>query len=88
RMHWGEVARDEQGELVTSGIVGYVGVATGVGDSVEHAQAEAYALARQVGVPNVRFRNDIGDRFIASSRAELQRLGYLPPCASGINSRR
>jgi phosphoribosylamine---glycine ligase len=77
QLHLGEVARVD-GQLVTSGIVGYVMVATGVGATVQAAQQSAYDAVRTVSLPNARYRNDIGDAFLARGRAELQRLGYLP----------
>jgi phosphoribosylamine---glycine ligase len=76
-LHWGEVEL-RAGQLVTSGVIGYTAVATGVGDTVELAQQRAYALARQVFVPNLRYRNDIGAAFLAHGRERLRRLGYLP----------
>jgi phosphoribosylamine--glycine ligase len=76
-LHFSEVERRD-GQLVTSGVIGYTVVATGVGATVEEAQREAYALAEQVFVPNLRYRNDIGAGFLAHGRARLQRLGYLP----------
>lgn len=76
RLHYGEV-RMEHGQLVTAGQIGYLMVATGRGASVRAAQAEAYALARKVIVPNLRYRNDIGDAFETLERAELVRLGWL-----------
>jgi phosphoribosylamine--glycine ligase len=75
-LHFGEVALD-RGQLVTSGSIGYVMVATGTGESAAIAQARAYALARKVLVPNVRYRTDIGDGFMRSGHAALQRLGLL-----------
>lgn len=78
RLHLVEVATDAHGQLVTSGITGYVGVATGIGPTVEAAQQQAYALARKVYVPNLRYRTDIGQDFLRRGRRELQRLGYLP----------
>jgi phosphoribosylamine--glycine ligase len=77
RLHFSEVALAGD-RLVTSGTVGYVMVANGVGASVEAAQREAYALAGKIVLPNVRYRTDIGDRFVRQDRAFLQRLGYLP----------
>jgi len=82
RLHWGEVARDAHGQLVTSGTTGYVAVATGRGASVRAAQREAYDLAGRVYVPNLRYRADIGDAFIAYAGALLQALGYLPDAGS------
>ena len=76
RLSFGEVAL-AGGQLVTSGTIGYLMVTTGTGSEVEDARREAYALARKVYVPNLRYRNDIGASFIARDRATLQRLGYL-----------
>ncbi|MBA2481105.1 MAG: phosphoribosylamine--glycine ligase [Planctomycetes bacterium] len=76
-LHLAEVAmRDNR--LVTSGVLGYLMVATGSGDTVERAQERAYALARTVVVPNLRYRDDIGRRFVARDQATLRRLGWLP----------
>ena len=75
-LHFAEVAQ-VQGRLVTSGACGYVGVATGVGATVGHANAEALRVARGVVVPNLRYRTDIGDRVSHGDLASLQRWGWL-----------
>ncbi len=75
-LHFAEVARD-RGQLVTAGTIGYVMVVTGRGATVEAAQREAYALAAQISIPNVRYRTDIGDRLIARDHARLIRLGWM-----------
>lgn len=77
RLHFAEVALDATGQLVTSGVAGYIAVATGAGPAVEAAQNAAYALAERVYVPNLRYRTDIGAAFRAHGQAELRRLGYL-----------
>ena len=77
-LHLAEVALDD-GQLVTSGAIGYVGVATGVGATVVKARERAYALARKVVVPNLRYRTDIGDRVTNHDLSALVALGYLPP---------
>jgi phosphoribosylamine--glycine ligase len=64
------------GQLVTSGATGYVGVATGVGDTVPAANAEALRVARGVVVPNLRYRRDIGERVWRGDLARLQSLGW------------
>jgi phosphoribosylamine---glycine ligase len=82
-LHYGEVDTVDQ-QLVTSGIIGYVMVVTGVGASVEAARNEAYRRAREVFVPNVRYRTDIGERFLELGRSSLTRLGYLPQGDAGL----
>lgn len=75
-LHYGEVAmRDAQ--LVTSGSIGYVMVATGTGADVASAQAAAYRRVRNVVVRNMRYRNDIGDKLKHHDLAALAALGYL-----------
>lgn len=76
RLHLAEVAM-QGSQLVTSGVAGYVGVATGTGDTVKEASDSAYALARKVVVPNLRYRVDIGERVASHDLAQLQALGYL-----------
>ena len=75
-LHFAEVARLGD-HLVTSGSCGYVGVATGIGDSVQAASDEAYRVARKVVVPNLRYRTDIGERVRRHDLARLTELGWL-----------
>jgi phosphoribosylamine--glycine ligase len=77
RLHWGEVACDVRGQLVTSGITGYIAVVTGTGATVRAAQSAAYALTDRIHVPNIRYRNDIGDAYLDHGEAKLRELGYL-----------
>jgi phosphoribosylamine--glycine ligase len=73
---WAEVAQ-VGGRLVTSGCSGYVGVATGAGDTVQQARDAAYRVARQVVVPNLRYRTDIGERVRLHDLERLRQLGCL-----------
>ena len=75
-LHFGEVERGSDG-LITSGSLGYVAVATGLGESVQEAQSRTYATLRKVVVANARYRNDIGDRLIREDWATLKRLGWV-----------
>jgi phosphoribosylamine--glycine ligase len=76
-LHLAEVALQGD-QLVTAGMIGYVGVATGIGTTIADAQRRAYALAAKVIVPNLRYRTDIGDRVQSHDLAALRDLGYLP----------
>lgn len=71
-----EVARVGE-TLVTSGKSGYVGVATGTGNSIGDAALQAYRLAEKVVVPNLRYRKDIGSRVAGSDWQRLQDLGWI-----------
>ena len=75
-LSWAEVAR-VGGQLVTSGCTGYVGVATGAGETVQQACDAAYRAARQVVVPNLRYRTDIGERVRLRDLERLRQLGYI-----------
>jgi phosphoribosylamine--glycine ligase len=76
-LHFGEVAMLD-GRLVTSGIVGFTMVVTGVGETVQHARERAYGVVRKVYVPNLRYRSDIGLALASGGEAQLRSLGYLP----------
>lgn len=65
-------------QLTLSGTCGCIGVATGVGDSIDAAREDAVALAGQVVVPNLRYRKDIGQKLIDSDFTTLYELGYVP----------
>jgi len=80
-VHYGEVALVD-GELVTAGQIGFVMVVTGRGPTIEDAQREAYALARRIVIPNVRYRNDIGEAVRTGGLSELARLGWFTPSSS------
>jgi phosphoribosylamine--glycine ligase len=75
-LHFAEVGV-EDGRLMTAGPQGYLMVATGCGPDVRAAREAAYRLARGVVTPNVRYRNDIGERFLREDHATLRALGYF-----------
>ncbi len=59
---------EKNGEVVTAG--GRVLCATALGESVAEAQANAYALTRQVSWDGVYFRTDIGYRAVAREQGK------------------
>lgn len=56
---------------------GHLMIVTGTGLDVPRAQAAAHARAANVIAPELRWRNDIGDRFLRSDGAVLRSLGWL-----------
>lgn len=76
QLHLAEVAMQD-GQLVTSGVTGNVGVATGTGSTVEEASRQAYIVAGKVVAPNLRYRNDIGNRVSNGGWETLKKLGYV-----------
>lgn len=75
-LHFAEVERIGD-HLVTSGATGYIGVATGKGDTIEQATVDAYRIARHVVIPNLRYRLDIGERVKAHDWHALRFMGWL-----------
>lgn len=75
-LHFGEVGL-EGTQLVTAGYHGWTMVVTGVGPTAAEAQVDAYRLAERVVIPNVRYRNDIGNALIARDFATVEHLGLF-----------
>ena len=79
---WNHIHFDEvelrDGQYLTSGFAGYLGIVTGRGGSVAAARQRAYNLARRVVVPNIRYRSDIGSRFLTRDRKLMQAWGFWP----------
>lgn len=75
-LHWSEVGLRE-GRLVTTGLYGWTGVVTGTGSTVEQAKEAAYARAREVHCPNLRYRLDIGDKLAGGQLEQLRAWGWL-----------
>ena len=69
--------RHTGGQLYVRAVSGHVMVVTGTGATVEAAQAAALQRARNVITPAIRWRNDIGHRFLQADRARLRQLGWL-----------
>ncbi len=69
--------RREGGQLLAHRRSGHLMIVTGTGPDVPAAQAAAHARAANVIAPELRWRDDIGARFLASDGAALRRLGWL-----------
>ncbi|HEY2010894.1 MAG TPA: phosphoribosylglycinamide synthetase C domain-containing protein [Rhizomicrobium sp.] len=72
-----EVEKSGSG-LVTTGGLGSLMAVTGVGDTVEQARDAAYQRCSNIVVPGLRYRNDIGLRFLTRDRTLMQQWGYWP----------
>ncbi len=71
-----EDVREVNGEWLITGNSGVVLIVTGLGPSVKQAQAQAYQRVRNVLIPNMYYRTDIGDRWF-EDHDRLHTWGYL-----------
>ncbi len=71
-----EDVREVNGEWLITGHSGVVLIVTGMGPSVKQAQAQAYQRVRNVLIPNMYYRDDIGDRWF-EDHDKLHTWGYL-----------
>ncbi len=69
--------RQQDGQLLVRRCSGHVMIVTGIGADVPAAQRAAYRRAANVIAPELRWREDIGARFLAGEGAVLQRLDWL-----------
>jgi phosphoribosylamine--glycine ligase len=74
-VHIHDVKRVNNEWLVTGG-AGLALVVTGAGATMREAQKQAYARIQNILIPNMYFRDDIGDRWIDDSD-RLHTWGYL-----------
>ena len=72
-----DMRRDADGQLLIRRRSGHAMIVTGIGPTVRAAQAEAARRARNVVAPELRWRADIGERFLAGERDRLQSLGWF-----------
>jgi len=64
------------GEWLITGHSGVVLIVTGLGVSVKQAQAQAYQRVKNILIPNMYYRKDIGDRWF-EDHDKLHSWGYL-----------
>lgn len=75
-LHLGEAGLDDE-QLVTSGLYGWTAVVTGTGSTVDQAQHAAYDRVRKVVTPNMRYRQDIGDKLVQWQLQQLTDWGWM-----------
>lgn len=74
-LHFADMACSD-GQWRLAGPYGYNLVVTGIGVTVASARQRAYALARKVVIPNLRYRGDIGQRLIDTDLQRMTALGH------------
>ena len=63
-------------EWVVTGTSGVVLIVVGLGPTMRQAQRQAYNRIENIMIPNMYYRNDIGDRWLEDSD-RLHNWGYL-----------
>ena len=71
-----EDVRLENGEWLVTGTSGVILVVVGIGKTMKEAQAQVYNRVRNIMIPNMYYRTDIGDRWFEDSD-RLHTWGYL-----------
>ena len=72
-----EDVRQDNGEWLVTGTSGVVLIVCGTGSTMKQAQRQAYNRVRNVMIPNMYYREDIGDRWSEEDSDRLHSWGYL-----------
>jgi phosphoribosylamine--glycine ligase len=64
------------GQWLVAGTSGVVLIVIGSGQTMRQAQAQVYSRIKNVLIPNMYYRTDIGDRWVEDSD-KLHNWGYL-----------
>jgi phosphoribosylamine--glycine ligase len=75
-LHLGEVGLQGD-QIVTSGLYGWTAVVTGTGETIQQAQTAAYVRANNVITPNLRYRDDIGQKLVRWQFQQLINWGWI-----------
>ncbi len=78
-VHFEEVALREEtdDQYFISDSRGYIMYVTGVADTVEQARNKVYRIVRNIHIPKVFYRHDIGAKFVRQDYEKLVKWGYL-----------
>ena len=74
-----EDAKQVDGQWRSAGENGMPVVVTGKGETMQAARKQAYDRIDQIVMPNMYYRDDIGERWIDGDGDRLQAWGYLGP---------
>ena len=75
-VHIGDVKKDSKGIWRVAGNSGWCLVVTGTGKTVVQAKANAYREVKNIRIPHMFYRNDIGTRWFVE-RKKLKKWGYI-----------
>jgi phosphoribosylamine--glycine ligase len=68
--------KQKDGQWLVAGTSGVVLVVVGMGSTMRAAQAQAYSRVRNIMIPDMYYRTDIGDRWF-EDHDRLHTWGYL-----------
>jgi phosphoribosylamine---glycine ligase len=71
-----EDVKEVNGQWLIAGTSGVVLVVVGIGQTMKQAQAQVYSRTKNILIPNMYYRTDIGDRW-AEDSDKLHNWGYL-----------
>jgi phosphoribosylamine---glycine ligase len=71
-----EDVKQLNGQWLVAGTSGVVLIVVGTGTTMKQAQSQVYARIRNILIPNMYYRTDIGDRWVEDSD-KLHNWGYL-----------
>jgi phosphoribosylamine---glycine ligase len=71
-----EDVKNVDGQWLVAGTSGVVMVVVGAGQTMKQAQAQVYSRIKNIIIPNMYYRTDIGDRWFEDSD-KLHTWGYL-----------
>ena len=72
-----EDVKTVDGEWLVTGTSGVVLIVCGAGPTMKQAQRQAYNRVKNVMIPNMYYREDIGDRWFEEDSDRLHAWGYL-----------
>jgi len=71
-----EDVKQLNGQWLIAGTSGVVLIVVGTGSTMKQAQAQVYSRIKNILIPNMYYRTDIGDRWVEDSD-KLHNWGYL-----------
>ncbi|MFW6002836.1 MAG: phosphoribosylamine--glycine ligase [Halanaeroarchaeum sp.] len=74
-----EDAKNVDGQWRVAGESGMPIIVTGMGETMQDARRQAYGRIDDIVIPNMYYRDDIGERWIDGEGDRLQAWGYLGP---------